>query len=57
MCGPARCDTFINGEFIYRDGHHLRRNLAPDTLRILSRQLGLVDYFTRLRKELEAQGR
>ncbi|MFV0299131.1 MAG: acyltransferase family protein [Hyphomicrobiaceae bacterium] len=31
LCHGTRCTTVVNGEFIYRDKIHLRRNLRPDT--------------------------
>ena len=29
MCDEVRCLTYLNGEFLYRDTAHLRRNLTP----------------------------
>jgi peptidoglycan/LPS O-acetylase OafA/YrhL len=31
MCNNIRCLTRVNGEFIFRDGSHFRRNLQPET--------------------------
>jgi peptidoglycan/LPS O-acetylase OafA/YrhL len=36
LCGADGCRMFINGEFIYRDSEHFRRDLAPATLEQLS---------------------
>ncbi|AZO74474.1 acyltransferase [Mesorhizobium sp. M1D.F.Ca.ET.043.01.1.1] len=41
MCPNDHCTTYVNGEFIYRDGSHLRRNLAPATNDVLARMMGL----------------
>jgi hypothetical protein len=43
LCTETSCASWINGEFIYRDIGHLRRNLSPETNRILGERLGLVD--------------
>ena len=40
MCGDGRCATTVEGEFIYRDGAHFRRNLKPETLNALIAKLG-----------------
>jgi len=39
LCDPVGCRTTINGEFFYRDEAHIRRNLAPETLRQFARIL------------------
>ena len=31
VCDATRCLTYLNGEFLYRDAGHLRRNLTPAT--------------------------
>jgi peptidoglycan/LPS O-acetylase OafA/YrhL len=31
MCDGARCMTYLNREFLYRDAGHLRRNLSSET--------------------------
>jgi hypothetical protein len=41
LCDGKECATWLNGEFIYRDSGHLRRNLAPETYRLLSEAFGL----------------
>ena len=41
MCATGQCITTLNGEFLYRDNGHVRRNLASGTLRALAQLLGL----------------
>ncbi|RRI05406.1 acyltransferase [Mesorhizobium tamadayense] len=41
MCPGGHCATYVNGEFIYRDGSHLRRNLRPETDDAIARMMGL----------------
>jgi hypothetical protein len=41
LCGEVVCETFVNGEYIYRDHNHLRRNLLPETIRKLTQRLDL----------------
>jgi len=45
MCGARRCDTFINGEFIYRDSNHIRRNLKIETLEQIGTKIGIEKIF------------
>ncbi|WP_189350214.1 acyltransferase family protein [Mesorhizobium sp. M1E.F.Ca.ET.045.02.1.1] len=45
MCPNRQCATYINGEFIYRDGSHMRRNLKPETDDALARVMGLYQAF------------
>jgi hypothetical protein len=45
MCGPLNCMTALNGEPLYRDIAHLRRNLAPETRRRLGQLMGLHQIF------------
>jgi peptidoglycan/LPS O-acetylase OafA/YrhL len=40
MCNASNCLTHINGEFLFRDGIHLRRNLSPATDMQLAKILG-----------------
>lgn len=37
LCDSQRCKAVINGELIYRDAVHFRRNLSPTTLAVLER--------------------
>jgi len=41
LCNKEGCLSFLNGEFIYRDSGHIRRNLKPDTMRELANLLHL----------------
>jgi peptidoglycan/LPS O-acetylase OafA/YrhL len=41
QCAENGCRTFFSGEFIYRDGHHLRKNLSETAKRDLIRSFGL----------------
>lgn len=41
MCGEKTCRTFVDNEFIYRDIDHLRRNLSPRAIEILSDEMGI----------------
>lgn len=41
MCPNGHCSTYINGEFIYRDASHIRRNLTLETDDVLARKMGL----------------
>ncbi len=41
LCKGDRCATIVEGEFIYRDSVHFRRNLKPETLNALIAKLGL----------------
>jgi peptidoglycan/LPS O-acetylase OafA/YrhL len=43
LCDDKRCVTEIDGEFIYRDGAHLRRNLAESTASKLADLMHLRD--------------
>ncbi|MEA2989456.1 MAG: hypothetical protein QOG83_2167, partial [Alphaproteobacteria bacterium] len=47
MCKPD-CITSIEGEFLFRDSNHLRRNLSVDTLDRFVTLLGLPDLLLRL---------
>lgn len=48
LCGEARCPTVINGEMIYKDSNHIRRNLATATFAELEELIGLRHYFETL---------
>jgi len=45
LCATGICLSELNGEFLYRDLHHLRRNLSWDTRLELARLLGLEKIF------------
>jgi peptidoglycan/LPS O-acetylase OafA/YrhL len=42
-CDETTCPTMLNGEFLYRDGHHIRRNLSSETMLELSAALRLAE--------------
>ena len=48
MCGEAGCLTYLNGEFLYRDWVHLRRNLSNATILSLANLLELPKLFSDL---------
>jgi peptidoglycan/LPS O-acetylase OafA/YrhL len=41
LCAGATCVTFLDGEFLYRDGSHIRRNLSEATKERLADLIGL----------------
>jgi hypothetical protein len=43
LCSTDGCLTRLNGEFLYRDDSHFRRNLTPSTQSALSEMLHLRD--------------
>jgi len=45
MCASGECMTYLNGEFLYRDVHHLRRNLSHKTLKDLADLFGFTALF------------
>ncbi len=47
MCAERHCPTYLNGELLYMDGNHVRRNLSPETIRQLAETLGLSTYLER----------
>jgi hypothetical protein len=47
LCATERCITTINGESLYRDGVHFRRNLRDDTKRELARLIGIDRVFVK----------
>jgi len=51
MCGDRWCPTYVNGEYIYRDNSHIRRNLKPETQRAIAVWLGLPDALATSRPE------
>jgi len=48
LCDTDNCPTYINGELIYKDSHHIRRNLSAETVKIISTKIGLHNYFSLL---------
>lgn len=47
MCASGVCQTEINGEFLYRDDNHIRRNLSWATLSEIARTIDLANAFDR----------
>ncbi|WP_371870905.1 SGNH hydrolase domain-containing protein [Pelagibacterium lentulum] len=43
MCASGTCLTEINGEFLFRDNSHIRRNLSAGTLEVIANTIGLRD--------------
>jgi hypothetical protein len=43
LCDDKSCLTWINHEFIYRDSGHLRRNLSPETFKVLGSAMRIPD--------------
>ena len=43
MCDGDGCPTILNGEFLYRDQNHLRRNLTAETTKQLIHRLRLTE--------------
>lgn len=40
-CNEDGCPIYFNGDYIYRDTNHLRRNLSSKTREVLLKSLGL----------------
>jgi hypothetical protein len=45
LCRGLNCTSELNGELLYRDGAHFRRNLSEATRRELARLIGLDGVF------------
>jgi peptidoglycan/LPS O-acetylase OafA/YrhL len=41
FCSGERCPTYLNGELLYKDSNHIRRNLKADTLKVIGSRMGL----------------
>jgi hypothetical protein len=48
MCGDGDCITQARGEFLFRDGNHLRRNLSAEATAEFAEVLGLPELLGRL---------
>jgi hypothetical protein len=48
MCASGSCLTYLDGEILFRDPHHLRRDLSPELTAKLSGLLGLDQALARL---------
>lgn len=54
LCTGKWCDTELNGEFLYRDASHIRRNLLPATRRLYAKKIGLEKAITSSIQTLQA---
>jgi SGNH domain (fused to AT3 domains) len=52
LCGPRHCLSELDGEPLYRDKGHIRRNLKPSTKLNLARLIGLEAVFPWTRQRL-----
>lgn len=43
LCDKAGCKGYLNGEFLYRDGGHIRRNLSMETRHQFADLIGLTN--------------
>ncbi len=41
LCASDRCEAYVDGQYIYRDADHLRRNMTPDVYGKLADSIGL----------------
>jgi hypothetical protein len=48
MCAVGDCITSVRGEFLFRDGNHLRRNLSAEATAEFAEMLGLPELLGRL---------
>ncbi|HEY6357797.1 MAG TPA: SGNH hydrolase domain-containing protein, partial [Vicinamibacterales bacterium] len=48
LCKTGTCQDRLDGEFLYRDGNHIRRNLALQTRRDYAGLVGLTTLLRRL---------
>ncbi|MEQ1612792.1 MAG: acyltransferase family protein [Hyphomicrobiaceae bacterium] len=46
ICADGRCMTWLNGEFLYRDSNHIRRNLKAETVELFAEKLKLRQLLT-----------
>jgi hypothetical protein len=51
LCGEETCQMTVDGELLYRDGGHLRRNLSPPARRDFAGLIGLTAAIGSLVKE------
>ncbi len=47
FCHNGKCSTHLDGEFLSRDGNHLRRNLSDRTKSDYAKMIGLTDALNR----------
>lgn len=48
FCREGECLTQLGGEFLSRDGNHIRRNLKPETRKLIADQIGLTDAISKI---------
>ena len=41
LCSGEWCETELNGEFLYRDASHIRRNMSHETRRLFAEKIGM----------------
>ena len=51
LCGGDACELTIDGEFLYRDAGHIRRNLPEQTMKHFAERIGLTEALARGRKD------
>ncbi|MFB9265847.1 acyltransferase family protein [Bradyrhizobium erythrophlei] len=49
LCRDDHCRLYVNGEYLYRDIDHLRRNLSLETDRLLAADFGITELLRTLR--------
>lgn len=55
LCGNDTCETSMDGEFLWRDLNHIRRNLNPQTRRDFADRIGLTAALADDRRDTRAQ--
>ena len=51
LCNEDYCRTYVNGELLYKDSNHLRRNFKQQTVVKISKKIGLQVKFEKLWKD------
>ncbi|MFB9265937.1 acyltransferase family protein [Bradyrhizobium erythrophlei] len=49
LCARDHCALYFNGEYLYKDIDHLRRNLSPETYRALAETFGITDLLRKIK--------
>lgn len=55
LCSKDGCDVYLNGEFLYLDHGHIRRNLRLQTKKAFADKIGLTSALTRQLRDVETQ--
>ncbi|OAF01249.1 hypothetical protein AYJ54_29685 [Bradyrhizobium centrolobii] len=55
LCRNDTCEVSMDGEFLWRDGGHIRRNLRPQTRRDFAERIGLTAALADGRRDAAAQ--